>query len=105
MIGVEELTEAIFQGNFKVTLHAQQAAAVDDLEIVYVVTSVVASGQIIEQYPNARISPACLVLSTGLGGEPIHTVWGYHQPDRRAALITIYRPDSDNWQPDWRTRR
>ena len=63
-----------------------------------------ARGEVIEDYPDDRPYPSCLVLGTSSSGSPIHSVWGYNKVSGWTVLITVYRPDPDRWI-DWRKRR
>jgi hypothetical protein len=62
------------------------------------------TGEIIEQYPDDKRYPSCLILSKNRKDEPIHSVWAYNQVTKASALITVYRPDPDQWI-DWKIRR
>ena len=57
--------------------------------------------EIVEDYPNDRRGPSCLILSWTRDGRPLHAVISY-PPD--VAVITVYEPTSDKWL-DPRTRR
>ena len=62
-------------------------------------------GEIIEEYPEDRPYPSCLVYGDTFGGEPVHSVWAYNEESGFAVIITVYRPDPTRWKPDWKTRR
>jgi hypothetical protein len=63
-----------------------------------------ATGQVIEQYPNDVPYPSYLMLGWS-GTRPLHVVAADDQPGQRTIVITTYEPDPAEWQPDWRTRR
>jgi Domain of unknown function (DUF4258) len=86
------------------TRHSLSEAAADDLRLGEIFLSVVESGEVIEEYPNAYPTPACLVLGFNTVGEPIHSVWSYDRVRQTAKLITVYRPDPNRWI-NWRLRR
>jgi hypothetical protein len=65
------------------------------------VVEVLLSGDIIEEYPEDKYGPSCLILGKTKTGRPLHvqcslppTVW----------TITLYEPDSQEWI-DLRTRK
>ena len=53
----------------------------------------VLSGDIIEDYPDDRPLPSCLIFGNTLSADAMHSVWGYNSDERLAVLITAYRPD------------
>lgn len=62
-----------------------------------------AGGEVIEDYPNDKYGPSCLVLGLTGAGRPLHVQCS--DPQRpRVKLITVYEPDPELWI-DFRTRR
>jgi hypothetical protein len=66
------------------------------------VTVAVMSGEIIEEYCDDYPFPSCLVLSV-IDGRPIHIVCG--TDFEMLYIITAYRPDSEVWESDLKTRK
>ena len=62
------------------------------------------SPKVIEDYPDDKPYPSCLIYGNTFSQEPVHSVWAYNQENRWAVVITVYRPDPQRWI-DWRTRR
>ncbi|MBO1351673.1 MAG: DUF4258 domain-containing protein [Hormoscilla sp. GUM202] len=58
----------------------------------------------IKNYSDDRSYPSCLIYGDNQNGEPVHSVWGYNQDTGWAVLITVYRPDPNQWI-NWRTKR
>ena len=85
------------------TDHADEEAQADHFSFDEIFTSVL-QGEIIENYPDDKPYPSCLIYGKTFSREPVHSVWAYHQETRWAVLITLYRPDPARWL-DWRTRR
>lgn len=98
------LVEAILAGRVMTSRHSLSEAANDDLKLGEIYDSVVEGGEVIEDYPNAYPTSACLVLGFNIVGEPIHSVWSYDRIGQVAKLITVYRPDPNCWI-NWRIRR
>lgn len=61
------------------------------------------NGIIIEYYYEDYPYPSCLILGTMANSEIIHIVCGIS--DDYVHMITAYRPDSDKWEEDMKTRR
>ena len=47
------------------------------------------NGEIIEDYPNDKPYPSCLIYGKMSSGDPIHSVWAYSAENRIAILITV----------------
>ena len=102
-MSIGDIVEAIRAGRVRITDHADEEAQADRLTYDEIFDSV-ARGQIIEDYPDDRPYPSCLILGSLTGGYPLHSVWGYNEASGWAVLITVYRPDPDRWI-EWRKRR
>lgn len=97
------ILEAIQAGRIKITDHADEEAEADRLTFDEIYYSVF-HGEIIEDYPESKPYPSCLVYGQAFQGDPVHSVWAYNQESGWAVLITVYRPDPERWI-EWRTRR
>ena len=62
----------------------------------------ISNGEIIEEYPDNWLNPACLVFGHDEGGKALHVVVGV---DERVHIVTAYRPDLATFMPDMKTRR
>jgi Domain of unknown function (DUF4258) len=67
------------------------------------VETVVAQGEVIEDYPNDPRGHSCLMLGFGEGGRVVHVVCS--PKDEYLAIITAYLPDPAQWSEDFRQRR
>ena len=100
---INRILEAIRSNRIRISDHADEEAQADKLKFDGIFFAVLA-GEIIEDYPDDKPYPSCLVFGKAFNGDPIHTVWAYNPASRWAVLITVYRPDPDLWI-DWRKRR
>jgi len=66
------------------------------------VRSVIADGELVEDYPEDARGHSCLLLGFGEGGRPIHVVCA--PKDEFLAIITAYLPRAGKWSADFRTR-
>lgn len=103
MIEIESIVESIKSNRVRITDHADEEASNDGLSFKEIFDSI-PTGEIIEQYPDDKPYPSCLILSKNLKDVPIHSVWAYNQVTKASALITVYRPNPDQWI-DWKIRR
>ena len=58
----------------------------------------------IESYPADKYLPSYLVLARH-GGEIFHVLFAVDVVGDNVRIVTAYRPNPDEWQPDLRTRR
>lgn len=100
---IQDLIEAIRRHRIRITDHADEEAHADRLSFEETFYSVF-QGEIIEEYPEDKPYPSCLVYGESFKGEPIHSVWAYNSNNRWAVLITVYRPAPERWI-NWRVRR
>lgn len=103
MIELESIVKSIKSNRVRITDHVDEEAMNDGLSCNEIIDSI-PTGEIIEQYPEDKPYPSCLILSKNRKDEPIHSVWAYNHVTSASALITVYRPDPDQWI-DWKIRR
>jgi hypothetical protein len=61
------------------------------------------SGEVIEDYPQDKYGPSCLVFGMTKSDRPIHIQCSY--PSREIVkIITLYQPDPEQWL-DYKERR
>ena len=92
---LEELKLAISLENYRISTHAINEAIEDNLKVKIIIKSLNVS-EIIEDYPNGKPLPCCLILSY-TDAFPIHTVWAYDKITKKCILVTVYKPDSTKW--------
>lgn len=61
------------------------------------------TGVIIEDYPEDRRGPSCLILGFA-GKRPLHIVCGRLEA-KEVLIITAYEPDTIEWESNWKTRK
>ena len=102
-MNLARIHDAIRSNRIRITNHATDEAEDDDLLLDEILASVLI-GELIEQYPNDRPYPSCLIYGVDTTGDAIHSVWAYNEDTEWAVLITVYRPDPARWI-DGRMRR
>lgn len=97
-----DIQRKIAQGLFEFTQHATDQSLVRRIT-VHEVREVIASGEVIEDYPNDKYGPSCLIYGETGKRRPIHVQCSY--PSRPLiAIITVYQPDPLLWL-NFRIRR
>jgi len=102
-VNIRDIIDAIRNNRIRITNHADEEAQADHLSFDEIFISVF-QGEIIEDYPDDKPYPSCLIYGETFSGDPVHSVWAYNQENQWAVLITVYCPDPRRWT-DWRTRR
>jgi hypothetical protein len=74
---IENIVVSITNSQVRITDHADEEAVNDGLTFEEIYFSVM-QGEIIEDYPNDKPYPSCLILGNNFSGEPIHSVWAYN---------------------------
>jgi len=99
---IKELRSKIANGQFEFSQHAVDQSIIRHIS-VQEIREVFANSQIVEDYPDDKYGPSCLVLGFMLAGRPLHILCSY--PSRPLVkIVTLYEPDPDQWT-DFRTRR
>lgn len=103
LIDIKELqTIAVNTDNVVLTQHVlerirQREVEKDDL------LNIIATGEIIEQYPDDFPLPSCLILGNSIKGDPLHIVCGVGK--NKLWIVTVYIPDRNEWESDLKTRK
>ena len=100
---ITDIISAIQANRINITQHARKEAKDDNLlldEILYSTQK----GEVIEDYPTDTPYPSCLISGKNQDDQPIHSVWAYAMGSQIAILITVYRPDPNQWI-EWKIRR
>ena len=62
------------------------------------------SPEMLEDYPDDRPYPSCLLLGFTKAHRPLHLVAAFDEAASRIIVITVYHPDTDRWD-DYRRRK
>lgn len=100
---ITDIQSAVRMGYLRITDHADEEARNDNLSYDEILFSVL-MGKIIEDYPDDKPYPSCLIYGNTFENEPVHTVWAYNGETKYAVLITVYRPDPSRWI-NWQRRK
>jgi hypothetical protein len=92
---VDRIRKQIASGDFRLTAHAQQEMVDESIWLDDLISALCAP-ELLENYPEDRRGPSCLVLGYSLGGRPIHVVCTANQPT--LVVITVYEPSPPKWQ-------
>jgi hypothetical protein len=99
---IEEIRAKIQAGQFEFSKHAVDQSILRQIS-VQELREAIANGEIIEDYPEDKYGPSCLMLGFTQAGRPLHFQCSY--PSRPLVkIITLDEPDPAEWI-DFRVRR
>ncbi|WGV23921.1 DUF4258 domain-containing protein [Halotia branconii] len=100
---IEKIRQKICDEQFESSKHAVDQLILRQVK-VQEIREAIANGQVIEDYPNDKYSPSCLISGLTQNQRPIHIQCSY--PDRPLIkIITLYEPDPRQWNDDFTKRR
>jgi len=92
---IEEIRKKIAQSQFEFTQHATDQSILRRIS-VRELRDAIANGEVIEDYPEDKYGPSCLILGMTQAGRPVHIQCSY--PSRPLLkIITLYEPDPRRW--------
>ena len=99
---LDEIRTKIRNGQLEFSQHATDQSIIRHIS-VQEVREAIEESEIIEDYPNDKYGPSCLILGFTQSKRPLHIQCSY--PSRPLVkIITLYEPDPLRWM-DFKTRR
>jgi hypothetical protein len=99
---IDEIRAKVARNEFEFSRHAVDQTVRRRIAVAEV-RQAIAAGAVIEDYPDDKYSPSCLIFGRTLAGRPLHLQTSY--PSRPIIkVITLYEPDPNQWI-DFRTRK
>ncbi|BAU10566.1 hypothetical protein LEP3755_10500 [Leptolyngbya sp. NIES-3755] len=100
---IEAIRQKFAAEQFEFSKHATDQSIVRRIQ-VQEIREAIANGQVIEDYPNDKYGPSCLISGLTQSRRPIHVQCSY--PTRALIkIITVHEPDSDRWNDDFTQRK
>jgi hypothetical protein len=100
---LDVIRDRISQRQYEFSRHAVDQSVIRDIGIHELEEAVSNQSEIIEDYPEDKYNPSCLILGFTNAGRPIHVQCSY--PTRAVIkVITLYEPDPALWT-DHRVRK
>ena len=98
------IQDALGKNQYRLTRHATVFRIKRRITLAQM-TEALSNGEIIEKYPDAKPYPACLVLGWLVSGDPLHIVCSRGETEPQLRIVTIYEPDDNRWEDDYKTRK
>jgi len=100
---LEDIRSKIRQRQYEFSKHAVDQSIIRNISVEELEQAVAYRSEVIEDYPEDKYGPSCLILGFTNSGRPLHIQCSY--PDRPLIkIITLYVPSIEFWV-DFRTRR
>ncbi|MEH1839688.1 MAG: DUF4258 domain-containing protein [Nostoc sp.] len=100
---IEEIRQKVADEQFEFSKHAVDQSILRQVQ-VQEIREVIANGQVIEDYPNDKYGPSCLISGLTQARRPIHVQCSYPS-GVLVRIITLYQPDPQKWDKDFTQRR
>jgi hypothetical protein len=102
MKSLEDIKRQLSLGEFEFSRHAFKRVVERDISELEI-RQAGQGAKIIEDYPDDKYAPSCLLLGFSETGRPLHLQVSYADSDL-LKIITIYEPDPTEWY-DYARRR
>ena len=100
---IDQLRQKIANGQVEYSLHAVRQMVARNITPEEVAQTVLA-GEVIEDYPDDKYGPSCLVFGRTASRRPLH-VQCTHPSRPLVKVITAYDPDPAQWDETFRQRK
>ena len=99
----DEILDKIARREYEFSKHALDQTIIRDISVAELEQAFANRSEVIENYPDDKYGPSCLILGFTNAGRPLH-VHCSHPQRPLVKIITVYEPDAELWF-DLRTRR
>lgn len=100
---LEELKDKIRRRQYEFSKHAVDQTIARSIRVAEIEEAVENRSEVIEDYPDDKYGPSCLLLGFTRAGRPLHLQCSY--PSRPLVkIVTVYEPGPGEWR-GFRIRR
>jgi hypothetical protein len=83
----------VYSQHARAEMEAEELGEIKDQEVF----EAVLKGKMIEDYPEDKPYPSCLIYGTTSDERPLHMVCAYAEDMNKVIIITVYQPRLDQW--------
>jgi len=99
---IDDIRKKVAADEFEFSKHAVDQSIIRHISVSEL-RETISNGDIIEDYPEDKYGPSCLIFGKTAGGRAIHVQCSH--PSRQVMkVITVYEPDPGRWI-DFKVRR
>ncbi len=100
---LDEIYDKIRKRQYEFSKHVLDQSIVRNISVAEIEEAFSNGAKLVEDYPDDKYGPSCLLLGFSNAGRPLHLQCSY--PSRALVkIITLYEPDPDQWV-DFITRK
>ncbi len=100
---LREIQNKILRQQYEFSKNAVDQSIIRGISVAEVEEAISGRSEIIEDYPDDKYGPTCLILGFTKAGRPLHLQCSY--PSRPLIkFVTLHEPDPDLWM-DFRVRK
>ena len=93
---INEIRKKINKDEFEFPKHAVDQSIIRGITVQEVREAILRDSELIEDYPDDKYGPSCLILGFTKRSKPLHIQCSY--PSRPTIkIITLYEPNPENW--------
>jgi hypothetical protein len=93
---LEEIRSKILRRQYEFSKHAVDQSIIREISVAEVEQAISGGSDLIEDYPDDKYGPSCLILGFTKAGRPLHLQCSYSSRPL-IKVITLYEPDPDLW--------
>ena len=96
MAPLDDIRAKVAARQYEFSKHAVDQTIIRDISVGELEEALANRSQVIEDYPDDKYGPSCLILGFTKAGRPLHVQCSY--PTRPLVkIVTVYEPDPDLW--------
>ena len=103
MAVLESIRDCVSSRRYLFSRHAADQLITRDIAVTEVEHALLGHAEVIEDYPDDKYGPSCLILGYTIAGRPLHVQCAYSDATI-VKIVTVYRPDPERWI-DMRSRK
>jgi hypothetical protein len=93
---LDDIRVMIAVRQYEFSKHAVDQTIIRGISVAELEEAILSRSEVIEDYPEDKYGPSCLVLGFTRGGRPLHIQCSY--PSRsHVRIVTVYEPDPNLW--------
>ncbi len=96
MPSLDSIKARIKAQQYLLSKHAADQLIVRDISVAEVEQTILGEAELIEDYPQDKYGPSCLILGYTKSGKALHVQCAYSDP-KFVKIVTVYEPDPERW--------